>query len=156
IIPPPFFPVNGWKIVESFPGAAAIGPNQTPLLFRTRVSNHGTDDVMALNAFSGQLAVISHPDQQAGAQIFESGQVSLRPYSGSPIAALPMRVNVDGRPGVVALHAGEVAPSLIEPIPDPNFFVNTDNDPTPTSPIANACTCTTDSSCFTNLTASCS
>src|SRR5262249_35403906 len=30
------------------------------------------------------------------------------------------------------------------------FFVNTDNDPTPTSPIANACSCTTGPSCFTS------
>ncbi|HEY6251188.1 MAG TPA: hypothetical protein VI685_14610, partial [Candidatus Angelobacter sp.] len=150
-VPPPSFPV-GWKIVESFSGAAALGANQTPLIFRTRISINGADDVMVLNAFSGQLTLVSHGDGQPGAQTFQSGQVSLRPYSGTPIAALPMRLNVDGRLGVMALHSNEVAPSLMVPIPDPNFFVNTDNDPTPTSPIANACNNTS----FTDLTSSCS
>ncbi|HEY6248330.1 MAG TPA: choice-of-anchor D domain-containing protein [Candidatus Angelobacter sp.] len=151
-VPAASFPTNGWKIVESFAGAAALGANQTPLIFRTRISINGADDVMVLNAFSGQLTLISHGDGQPGAQTFQSGQVSLRPYSGTPIAALPMRLNVDGRLGVMALHSNEVAPSLMVPIPDPNFFVNTDNDPTPTSPIANACNNTS----FTDLTSSCS
>jgi large repetitive protein len=127
-VPAKSFPANGWKIVESFPGAAPLGANQTPLLFRTRVSSNGADDVMVLNAFSGQLTLISHPDLKPGAQTFFPGQVSLRPYSGSPIAALPMRINVDGRPGVVALDQGEVAPALLTPIPDPTFTVNTTSD----------------------------
>ena len=102
-VPVPSFPV-AWKILESFSGAAALGPNQTPLIFRTRISINGADDVMVLNAFSGQLTLVSHPDSPPGSQTFQSGQVSLRPYSGTPIAALPMRINVDGRPGVMAIH----------------------------------------------------
>lgn len=152
LLPTKSFPVNGWKIAESFPGVGSVGGGQTPVFFRTRVSNHGADDVMMLNPFAGQLVVISHPDLPQGASTFLPGQVSLRPYTGTPIDALPMRVNVDGRPGVVALHQGEVAPSLIEPIPDPTFFVNTTLDPTPTSPITNACNNTS----FTDISSSCS
>src|SRR5262249_48654178 len=150
-VPVPSFP-TGWKMVESFSGAAALGANQTPLIFRTRISINGADDVMVLNAFSGQLTLVSHADGLPGAQTFQSGEGSLRPYSGTPIAALPMRLNVDGRMGVMALHANEVAPSLMVPIPDPTFFVNTDTDPTPTSPIAQACKNTS----FVDLTSSCS
>src|SRR5579864_3166396 len=150
-VPPVSFPANGWKIVESFPGAATLAANQAPLLFQTRVSSNGADDVMMLNAFSGQLTLISHANGQPGAQTFPSGQVSLRPYSGTPIAAVPMRINIDGRPGVIALHQGEIAPSMLMPIPDPTFFVNKFTDPTPTSPITNACNNTsnadTSSSC---------
>ncbi|HEY6968146.1 MAG TPA: Ig-like domain repeat protein [Candidatus Angelobacter sp.] len=153
---PDFVPVQsfaaGWKIEESFAGAAALGPNQTPLIFRTRISINGADDVMVLNAFSGQLTLVSHGDGQPGAQTFQSGQVSLRPYTGAPIAAVPMRINVDGRPGVMAIHQGEIAPSMLMPIPDPTFFVNKDTDPTPTSPIAQACKNTS----FTDLSSSCS
>ena len=153
---PAFVPVrsfpSGWKIVESFTGAATLGANQTPLIFRTRISINGADDVMVLNAFSGQLTLVSHADGQPGAQAFASGQVSLRPYSGTPIAALPMRLNVDGRMGVMAIHQNEIAPSAMVPIPDPTFFVNTDNDPTPTSPIAQACRNTS----FTDTSSSCS
>src|SRR5262249_25006017 len=65
--------------------------------------------------------------------------VSVRPYYGSPVGALPMRINVDGRPGVVAIHQGQAAPSALMPLPDPTVFVNRTDDPAPTSPIANAC-----------------
>jgi hypothetical protein len=138
-VPALSFPGNGWKIIESFPGAASLGAGQAPLVFRTRVSINGADDVMVLNAFSGRLTLISHPDLPPGAQTFLPGQVSLRPYSGTPIMALPMRVNVDGRPGVMALHRGEIAPSMIMPIPDPTYTVNRTDDPTPASPITSAC-----------------
>ncbi|HEY6352018.1 MAG TPA: choice-of-anchor D domain-containing protein [Candidatus Angelobacter sp.] len=127
-VPARSFPVDGWRVVESFPGAATAGANQSPVLFRTRASSNGADDVMVLNAFSGQLVLISHANPQAGAQTFQPGQVSLRPYSGSPVTALPMRINVDGRPGVMAIHKGEIAPSMIMPIPDPTFFPNRFDD----------------------------
>ncbi|HET6929299.1 MAG TPA: Ig-like domain repeat protein [Candidatus Acidoferrum sp.] len=133
------FPSSGWQIVESFPGAARVGNGETPVVFRTRVSINGADDVMVLSADSGQLTLISHPDSQPLASSFVPGQVSQRPYTGTPLAALPMRVNVDGRLGVVALHKGETFPSLIHPIPDPTFTVNRTDDPTPVFPITNAC-----------------
>ncbi|HEY6308183.1 MAG TPA: hypothetical protein VI488_17185, partial [Candidatus Angelobacter sp.] len=122
------FPTNGWKIVESFPPVAGAASNQTPVFVRTRVSNHGADDVMWLPAASGQMVVISHPDALPGASTFLPGQVSMKPYSGSPVAALPMRLNVDGRPGIIALHQGQMAPAMVLPIPDPTFNVNTTND----------------------------
>ena len=42
-----------------------------------------------------------------------------------------MRTNIDGRPGVVALHAGQFAPAVMMPLPDPTFFVNRIDDPVP-------------------------
>jgi uncharacterized repeat protein (TIGR01451 family) len=133
------FPVNGWKIVDTFPGVGTLAAGQTPVFFRTRVSSNGGDDIMWLNAGNSQMAVISHPDAQPGAQTFAPGQVSIKPYNGSPISALPLRINVDGRPGVLAIHQGEVAPSMLMPIPDPTFTVNRFDDPVPVSPITNAC-----------------
>ena len=150
-VPAASFPSNGWRVVEGFAGVGSVGAGQTSTMFRTRISVNGPDDVMVLNP-SGSLVLISHGNAQPGSPTFARGQVSVRSYVGTPIAALPMRVNVDGRLGVVALHRNEVAPSLSMPIPDPTFFVNTDNDPTPTSPIANACTNTS----FTDLSSSCS
>jgi large repetitive protein len=139
LVPVRSFPVNGWKIVESFPGVASVGAAHAPVFFRTRISSSAADDLMLLNASAGQLVVISHSDLQPGAPTFLPGQVSLRPYSGSPVTALPMRINVDGRPGVMALHQGEIAPSMLMPLPDPTFTVNRTDDPTPASPISNAC-----------------
>ncbi|HEY1938475.1 MAG TPA: hypothetical protein VGJ33_11125 [Candidatus Angelobacter sp.] len=137
--PPRSFPQNGFKIVESIASAAPFSAGQLPVLFRTRISDHGSDDVMVLNPSMGQMAVISHPDVVAGDTNFKPAQVSTRSYSGSPVAALPMRTNIDNRPGVVALHSGQLAPAIMHPLPDPTFTVNRNDDPAPVSPISNAC-----------------
>ena len=140
---PPLGPLatfpTAWEIIDTFPGVGTLAPGQTPVFFRTRVSSNGADDIMWLNAGNGQMAVISHPDVPPGAQTFAPGQVSIKPYTGSPINALPIRINIDGRPGVLAIHQGEVAPSMLMPIPDPTFTVNRFDDPVPASPITNAC-----------------
>ncbi len=128
LAPVPSFPANGWKIVDTFPSVASVAPGQTPVFFRTRISSNGADDIMWLSAATGQMVVISHPDAQPGASTFLPGQVSVKPYSGSPINALPMRLNVDGRPGIMALHRGDVVPTMVMPIPDPTFTVNTTSD----------------------------
>jgi uncharacterized repeat protein (TIGR01451 family) len=119
---------EGWKIVESFAATAPFSGGALPLLFRTRISGNSADDVMVLNGVTGQLALVSHPNLVDGASTFTSGQVVTRPYSGSPVAALPIRVNVDGRPGVVAVHQGEVSPRFMGPLPDPTFTVDTTSD----------------------------
>ncbi|HET9283874.1 MAG TPA: hypothetical protein VFR24_18145, partial [Candidatus Angelobacter sp.] len=120
--------VNGWKIVESVPGVAQFAAGQLPQFFRTRISDHGSDDLMIINPSSGQMSVVSHPDLSPDTPTFQPAQVSTRPYAGLPNAALPMRVNIDGRPGVVAMHAGQLAPAVMMPLPDPTFNVNTTAD----------------------------
>ena len=131
-------PQNGYKIIESIASAAPFNAGQPPVLFRTRISDHVADDVMVLNPSMGQLAVIAHPDVAPGATTFLPAVVSTRPYAGSAVAALPMRTNIDGRPGVVALHAGQLAPAVMMPLPDPTFFVNRTDDPTPGA-VASTC-----------------
>ncbi|HMC31108.1 MAG TPA: hypothetical protein VKL99_09755, partial [Candidatus Angelobacter sp.] len=133
------FPANGWKIIEDIPAAATFAAGQPPVLFRTRISDHQMDDVMVLNGAAGLLTVVQHPDVQPGATTFAPAVLSTRPYSGSPLAAIPQRINVDGRAGVLAIHQGEGAPSMLMPLPDPTFTVNRTDDPTPVSPITNAC-----------------
>jgi uncharacterized repeat protein (TIGR01451 family) len=129
---------HGWKIVESIPSVTSVSASQPPLLFRTRISSNAGDDVMVLNGSTGQMAVVSHPDVLPGATNFLPAQVSTRPYSGSPVAAIPARVNVDARPGVLAVHQGEMAPRVMAPLPDPTFFVNRTDDPVPGT-IAGTC-----------------
>jgi uncharacterized repeat protein (TIGR01451 family) len=132
------FPANGWKIVESFPSVGTVAAGQTPAFFRTRISSNGADDVMWLGAGGGQMVVLSHPDVAPGASTFLPGQVSVRAYAGTPIAGLPVRINIDGRPGVMSIHQGEAAPSMLMPLPDPTFFPNRFDDPVPGA-VANIC-----------------
>ena len=131
LIPPTTFPSNGWKVIESFPSVSSLSAGQTPLFFRTRISSNGADDIMWLGAGNGQMVVISHPDAGLGSSTFVPGQVSVKPYNGSPIGGLPMRLNVDGRPGIVALHQGSTTPAVSLPIPDPTFFPNRFDDIAP-------------------------
>ncbi len=134
--PSPLMPVqvgnaSGWKIVESIPSAAPFSAGQVPVFFSTRISSNAGDDLMALNAFTGEMSLISHADPAPGDATFHPAQVVTRPYTGSPLLALPMRINIDGRPGIVVLHKGEELPSFMMPLPDPTFFVNRNDDPVP-------------------------
>ncbi len=54
------------------------------------------------------------------------------------MAALPMRINVCGRSGVLVLHQGQLVPSATRKLSDPTFLVNRTDEPTPTSPISSA------------------
>jgi uncharacterized repeat protein (TIGR01451 family) len=128
---PRSLPQNGWKIVESVASVAPFSAGEPPVFFSTRISDHGADDIMVLNSSLGQLAVISHPDPASDATAFAPAQVSTRPYSGAAVTALPMRTNIDNRPGIVALHQGQLAPAVMMPLPDPTFFVNRTDDPAP-------------------------
>ena len=132
------FPVNGWKIVESFPSLGTVAAGQTPVFFRTRISSNGADDVMWLGAGGNQMVVIAHPDVAPGASTFLPGQVSVKPYAGIPTAGLPVRINIDGRPGIMAIHQGEAGPSMLMPLPDPTFFPNRFDDPVPGA-VASTC-----------------
>src|SRR5258708_456294 len=76
---------EGWQIVESFASVAPYsGPAQLPVLLRTRISSHGTDDVMVLNSAASQMAMISHANVHAGSSTFAPGTVTVRYNTGSP------------------------------------------------------------------------
>ena len=122
---------SGWKVVETISGVPFGNSAQPPLFFRTRISSNAGDDLMVLDSSSGQMALVAHPDVEAGAANFLPAQVTIRPYSDQAVDILPVRVNVDGRPGIVALHQGTVAPVVMMPLPDPTFFVNRFDDPAP-------------------------
>ncbi|MBZ5491805.1 MAG: DUF11 domain-containing protein [Acidobacteriia bacterium] len=128
LLPSRVFPATGWKIVEDINAAATFAAGQPPVLFRTRISDHQMDDVMVLNGSTGLLTVVQHPDVQAGATTFAPAVLSSRPYSGNPLVAIPARTNIDGRAGILSIHQGESAPSVLMPLPDPTFTVNTTND----------------------------
>jgi len=129
---------NGWKVIESLPGLANMSGAQPPAFFTTRISDHNGDDILVIDPSTAQLHVIAHPNGIFGAATFPAAEVSRRPYNGSPVAAISARVNIDGRPGIIAMHSGETAPSVMMPLPDPTFFVNRTDDPAPGA-IASTC-----------------
>ncbi|HXZ29411.1 MAG TPA: hypothetical protein VEG08_15555, partial [Terriglobales bacterium] len=147
---------EGWMIAETFP-AVAVGGATPPILMHTRVSWQGQDDIAVLDSRAGQMHVLAHAAGSNAGGVQASAAAPVRAdlglsASSAPVAALRLRVNVDGRPGMVVLNDGQVAPSVIMPTPDPTFFVNRTDDPAPTSPIANAC----NNISFADVSSSCS
>src|SRR5215471_6164034 len=127
---------EAWQIVETFPSDAPLGDvNHPPLLLRGRISSRGADDVMLVNGATSQMTIISHPNLQSGAATYGPGERSVKSYAAArPLAGLAMRVNVDGRPGLIMLLDGSVAPVIAMPLPDPTFTVNTTADTVDANP----------------------
>src|SRR5262249_35247514 len=97
------------------------------------------DDAMVLDPSSTQLHVIAHGEMSLET-VQPSTHLTMSLDPANPvIAALPLRVNIDGRPGLVVLKENQSAPEIMMPLPDPTFTVNRTDDPTPPAAIANAC-----------------
>ena len=120
----------------------------TPVMLRSRMSGSGSDDLVVLNPSSQQQVTISHKLLPAHTPVaaldrsqrypFSSSRVSLGSIGSSDIvAALPMRVNTDGRQGLVVLNANNPSPDITVPHANNTFYVNTftDNTGSSTDPI---------------------
>jgi hypothetical protein len=110
---------DGWKVIETVSGTAPSGGSgRLPLLLSSRISGGGTDDVLVLDSQAGQMAVAAHPWVGSGASSFTPASLASRVYSaGVPVAALAFPVNVDAREGLVVLHQGQTAISVMMPVP---------------------------------------
>src|SRR6202790_704326 len=133
----PVDPAEGWQVAESIPAVvSAAGPTQPPILFRTQISSHPADDVMIMDSAQAQMHVLAHESMPAGGAAAGNLPASLHSTmaiseSAGVVAAIPMRVNIDGRPGIVYLKQGQMAPAVMMPLPDPTFFPNRFDDITP-------------------------
>ena len=123
---------DDWKEIETVPAAAAFDPAHSPLFMRTRVSGQGADDVLLIDTAAARITAIAHPKALDNDGTFAPGMLLSRTDAlRDVVAALPMRVNVDGRPGLVLLKHGQAQPSVMMPLPDPTFTVNRTDDITP-------------------------
>ena len=138
-----------WVEIErhSEPQLAFSGPG-TPIMLRSRMSGSGSDDLVVLNPSRQQQVTISHKLLAAHTSAaalnrsqgnpFSASRLSLGSIGSSDIvAALPMRVNADGRQGLVILNADNLSPDITLPHANNTFFVNTftDNAGSSTDPI---------------------
>jgi len=151
-IAPPVQPDAGtggapWVEVErqSDPALHSFGSN-APILLRSRMSGGG-DDLVVLNSSQQQRVVISHnfaPSRTASSPLARSSLARMVPSrtavsslpSGNVVGALSMRVNADGRSGLVILRDVDPSPEITVPHSANTFFVNTtaDNTGTTTDP----------------------
>ena len=138
-----------WVEIErhSEPQLGSSGPG-TPIMLRSRMSGSGSDDLVVLNPSQQQQVTISHKLLPAHTPVAALNRSQSSPSSPSRmslaslgssdiVAALPMRVNTDGRQGLVVLNADSPSPDITVPHANNTFFVNTftDNAGSSTDPL---------------------
>jgi hypothetical protein len=131
---------ESWIVAESFTG---IGGGSGAIMLRTRVSGNGLDDIVIADPRSGQLHQLSHGNVRKAQDLVSGMSPSVHLTTSlagkSPAAMVAMHVNIDARPGLVMVSAGHVAPTVLMPLPDPTFTVNTTADPAPPTDLSTAC-----------------
>ncbi len=142
---PPLDANEGWTIAETFPARVSSGTSsRTPILMATRISGQAMDDIVVLDGSASRLHLVSHANVRSANDLVgklppsAEGDLALTSVP-APVAAIRMRVNIDGRPGVVMLNEGQVAPSVMMPLPDPTFTVDTTNDTVDVTPGDGTC-----------------
>jgi hypothetical protein len=137
---------RNWQVIDTIAGSGQAGGSaQNSRFVSTYISGHPLHDLAVMDSSSNQVHVFSHSGHSSA---IHSLSVNAR---GSLVAMLPMRVNIDGRPGMVVLSDGQTTPTVMMPLPDPTYFVNTTNDPAPGT-TANNCNNTSSA----DLSSSCS
>jgi len=85
---------------------------RNPQLVRANVSSLPTDDLVVVDPAGRQVHIVVPVEEQAGADETSPPSFALRPWSatldvaGEPVAALPMRLNVDALSDLVILKGG--------------------------------------------------
>ncbi|HSB09838.1 MAG TPA: HYR domain-containing protein [Blastocatellia bacterium] len=136
-------PLN-WELAEDLPGTAidsvstaaiaSEGGASRPMLLGTRMSAQPSDDLLVMNPGARQFQVTYKPkpqgDSQLASKAAEPASVGFT-TDDEPVAVLPMRVNVDGRPGLVVMSKGKSAPTVFLPLAATTFTVTRSDDPNP-------------------------
>jgi CSLREA domain-containing protein len=103
------------------------------LLLDTLASGRQAHDLLVLNPSANQMQIAFKAEAQAGreAVTFDLG--------AEPVAALPVRLNVLGRPGLVVLRRGQVVPAFVMLAPASTYAVNHAGDTDDAAPGDNNC-----------------
>jgi CSLREA domain-containing protein len=122
-----------WEVAETTKMALShTGDSAQPLLMSTLASGRQSHDLVVVNPGARQLQMAFREDADPGGQ-----ETSLTPGSrgevtfdsdSQPVAALPMRLNVHARPGLVVLRQGHPEPVIVVVESHVAFNVNTATD----------------------------
>jgi CSLREA domain-containing protein len=122
-----------WEVAERTSMTLShTGNSAQPLLMSTLASGRQSHDLLVVNSGARQLQMAFREDAEPGRQ-----ETSLSPGSrgevtfdsdSQPVAALPMRLNVHARPGLVVLRQGHPEPVIVVVESHVAFNVNTAAD----------------------------
>jgi CSLREA domain-containing protein len=119
-----------WKIVETVAAAGRIATGSAATLQAVRMSSLPADDLLVIDPGADRIAVI-HDSPFSGsrrASFRAEPRQAVELASGGAVAALPMRVGVEVRPGLVTLAAGNPAPQIFPLLPAATFTVTKTTD----------------------------
>lgn len=123
---------NNWTIAEEHDLGvfAANRQNSQPLLRKSYITGNATDDLLVVNPANGKVQVIfKEPNYEPNATSFSGdSKVENVAFANSPLAALPVRLNVMGQQGVVVLENGKIEPTPIMLAPNATFAVSKTTD----------------------------
>ena len=141
-----------WHVAEDLPGSAnnsslsaagSGGGSSQPIMFSTRLSALPSDDLVVMNGAARQLRVMykeapKQGDLQLASRPARRASVDME-TSDDVAAVLPMRLNVDGRPGLVVMSKGKDAPSFMMPMSATTYTVTRSDDPAPNGCLVGDC-----------------
>jgi trimeric autotransporter adhesin len=122
---------ESWNVVKSYGTSAPLTGNVR--LMAVSLAHARPLDLVLVDSSDTRLHVLpansgTGSADTAGGLMVETGE--------APAAVLPMRVNVDGRRGLVMVGRSGPAPKIMAPLPDPTFTVNRNDDPVATTAAA--------------------
>jgi hypothetical protein len=142
-----------WHVAEDLPGSAndsalkaaagSGGSSSQPIMFSTRISALPSDDLVVMNSTTRQLRVMyrespKQGDVQLATKSIGRSSVDLE-TDDEVTAVLPMRLNVDGRPGLVVMSKNKGAPSFMMPMSATTYTVTRADDPAPDGCLVGDC-----------------
>jgi hypothetical protein len=99
-----------------------------------KVSSQAGDDLIVVDSSRRQLHVIAGADHSNGTLTGGSQREAVSwEVEGEPVAALPMRLNVDALSDLVIVRSGQILPAVIATAPVATFTVTNTNDSGPGS-----------------------
>lgn len=120
-----------WAVVEKTSITIPNSDDRTqPLLLSTLVSGHQDHDLLAINPAAKQLQLAVKTDALSGQKETSTpARKSLTFDTDSePVAALSMRLNIHGRPGLVVMRKGHTQPAIVMATAAATFTVNNAGD----------------------------
>lgn len=135
-----------WQVSSAMSMAGAAG--ESPQLIATSVSPHWEDDLLLLGGDGEQMRVLVAEQETSYWKRRREGteKIPVSPrlrvgaaLDGAAVAALPMRLNMDGLSDVVVLKAGQSEPAVLQTEPTQTHTVNSAGDEPDATPDDGQC-----------------
>ena len=134
---------GAWKITETLNSGAAPPFSGAPGLLQTaKMSGLALDDLLVGNDADKSVQVVKNKQDVLKLKFKDAEALSATTsvkVEGAPLAAVAMRLSVNGLPGMVVLHEGQTEPTVNINSPNAVFAVNTTLDQIETSPANGLC-----------------